>query len=117
MTKIQKITQNKWLAIIFWIGDKKKYSLDGQVRLIGAKLDVIKVGVDGAVGGWVVLYMQASISEETDMYGANSGASVCWVYWYVLGFPDSTICGNLIPVKLRGWYSNGGEANLQGFFS
>lgn len=50
----------------FWIGDKKKYSLDGQVRLIGAKLDVIKVDDDVVGWGGVELYMQASISEETD---------------------------------------------------
>lgn len=51
---------------MFWIGDTKKYSLGGQVRLIGAKLDLIKVDDDGAGGGGVELYMQASISEETD---------------------------------------------------
>lgn len=37
------------------------------MRLIGAKLDVIKVDDDDvAGGGGVELYMQASISEETD---------------------------------------------------
>lgn len=36
------------------------------MRLIGAKLDIIKVDDDGAEGGGVELYMQASISEETD---------------------------------------------------